>query len=257
MIQTYFKISVCFRMTTDSTQTGHIPIESLLESNNDKDFNIDQLLTTEIVIISQQPLLQFNAINMIPSQIPSMPSRMQSISSHIPEHENRTWNPLGRRRRRRRQRQRRQQRHRQQQERPQQLIRQPQYRRWSSPDHEHEYWERMSFPEFIEENISPALEIYYWETMNLNERQETWEQNHLNELQRQTALEQQDSWDYLEAFAVLKHLTLIQNEREQIHQIHAIENLKAEERQQRYNAEQTQLQQWEQNHFEEHAIEEQ
>ncbi|CAF3812048.1 unnamed protein product [Adineta steineri] len=80
------------------------------------------------------------------------------------------------------------------------------------------------------------------------------EQNHLNELQRQIALEEQDAWDYLEAFAVLEHLTSLQDEREQIQQINAIENLAAEELQQRYNAEQIQLQQWEQNNCEPYAI---
>ncbi|CAF3679606.1 unnamed protein product [Adineta steineri] len=80
------------------------------------------------------------------------------------------------------------------------------------------------------------------------------EQNHLNELQRQIALEEQDAWDYLEAFDVLEHLTSLQDEREQIQQINAIENLAAEELQQRYNAEQIQLQQWEQNNCEPYAI---
>ncbi len=42
-------------MATNSTQTGYTPIESLLESSNDKDSNTDQLLTTQTVIISQQP----------------------------------------------------------------------------------------------------------------------------------------------------------------------------------------------------------
>ncbi|CAF1283484.1 unnamed protein product, partial [Adineta steineri] len=76
----------------------------------------------------------------------------------------------------------------------------------------------------------------------------------LNELQRQIALEEQDAWDYLEAFAVLEHLTSLQDEREQIQQINAIENLAAEKLQQRYNAEQIQLQQWEQNNCEPYAI---
>jgi hypothetical protein len=198
---------------------------------------------------------------MIPSQIPSIPSRIQSISFHVSTYENLTRNQLGRRRRRRRRRRRQQQqrrqRHRPQRERPQQLIRQSRYRRWSSIDREHDYWEWLGFPEFIEENISPALEAYYWETMHPHERQETWEQNHLNQLQRKTALEQQDPWDYLEAFAILEHLTLIQDEIEQIHQINAIENLEAEQLQQRHSTEQIQLQQWQENHLEEYAIEKQ
>ncbi|UJR12967.1 hypothetical protein I4U23_017142 [Adineta vaga] len=244
-------------MTTDSTQTDCTPKESLLESNNDKTFNMDQSLTTDTVIVSQQSIIQFNATNMIPSQIPSMPNRMQLISSH-------TTAQLGRRRRRRRQRQRRQQRQqrqrrRQQHERPQQgrpseLIRLPRYRRWSSSDSERRYWEEMGFPEFIEENLTPVLETYYWETMDPNERREAWEQNHLNELQRNTALDQQDSSDYLEAFAVLEHLQLIEDEIEQTHQIDSIKQLEAEELQRRYNAEQIQLPEWQQNPYEEYII---
>ncbi|CAF3975249.1 unnamed protein product [Rotaria sp. Silwood1] len=200
---------------------------------------------------------------MIPSQIPSMPNRMQSISTHISEYENLTTGQLGRRRRRRRQRQRRQQhreQHRQQQHRQQQhrqqrrqqqhgqrteiqqqqqqQIRYHRYRRWSSFEREEAYWEWIGQSEYMEENISPVLETYNWETMHPNERQEIWEQNHLNELQRNTTPEQQDPWDYLEAFAALEHLRLIQHEIEQNHQINVIEELEAEELQQRHNADQ-------------------
>jgi len=81
----------------------------------------------------------------------------------------------------------------------------------------------------MEENISPVLEAYNWETMDPNERQETWEQNHLNELERNASLEQQDPWDYLEGFALLEHLALIQDEIEQMHQIDAIEKTEEKE----------------------------
>jgi len=118
-------------MSTNSTQIGHIPSESLLESNNDNDSNTDRLLSTEIVTISQQSLIQFNATNVIPSQIPLMPNRTQSISSHVSEYENLTRGQLGRRRRRQRQRQRRQQRRREQ--------RQQQEREWQQ---QHQRWQQ-------------------------------------------------------------------------------------------------------------------
>ncbi len=131
MIQTCFWTSLYFRMSTNSTQIGHIPSESLLESNNDNDSNTDRLLSTEIVTISQQSLIQFNATNVIPSQISLMPNRTQSISSHVSEYENLTRGQLGRRRRRQRQRQRRQQRRREQ--------RQQQEREWQQ---QHQRWQQ-------------------------------------------------------------------------------------------------------------------
>jgi hypothetical protein len=289
MIQICFWVSLYFRMNTNNTQIGHIPTESLVENNNDNDSNIDQLLSSETVIISQQPMIQFNATNMIPSQIPLIPSRIQLVTSHVSQYENPTRRQLGRRRRRQRQRQRRQQgrqeqfqqrerqrqrpyqqrgrqqqrqRQYQQQERQQQRqqlqqeTRSPRYRRWSSLEREQEYWEWIGFPEYMEENISPVLEAYYWETMNPDERQEIWEQNYLNELERNAALEQIDPWDYLEAFAILEHLALIQDQIEQMHHIDEIEKIEEIEQQQQNDAEQIQLQQWEQDQFEGVVIEE-
>ena len=73
-------------MNTNSTQTGDIPSE-LLSENNINTFDLDQLISDEVVVTSQ-PLVQLNTTNMIPSPRQSIPT--------VSEHNNLTIRQLGR-----------------------------------------------------------------------------------------------------------------------------------------------------------------
>ena len=77
--------------------------------------------------------------------------------------------------------------------------------------------------------------------MDPAERQEIWEQNHLNELQRNITLEQEDPWHYLEKCTLPEHSTLIQDEIEQMYMIDQIEKIEEEKLQLQNNVPQIQL----------------
>ncbi len=75
----------------------------------------------------------------------------------------------------------------------------------------------------MEENMSPLLEAYEWEKMDPTERQDRWEQENLNELERTIPFEQQAQLtlvqDELERITSLEQqarLTLLQDELERI-----------------------------------------
>jgi hypothetical protein len=87
------------------------------------------------------------------------------------------------------------------------------------------------FPEDMEENITPLLEAYDWQTMNPMER---WQQEQLIEL---------------EEYPVPQQLELIQEEIEQLNQIEAAQQLQEDEQTERNYHELIQLEQWEQVAF--------
>jgi hypothetical protein len=103
-------------MNMDNSQIGNTPSEQLFK-NNDDTYNLDQLLSVEIVTTSQ-PLIEFNTANMIPSQI--------QLIDNLEENGILTRRQQARRRRRQRQRQRRRENQEalQQQQAPQQQHRQ-------------------------------------------------------------------------------------------------------------------------------------
>ncbi len=213
---------IYFRMTANNSQIGNIPLEPLFGNNENKS-NIDQLIFVEIATTSQ-PLIQFTAANMIPSQI--------SLIPHVPETSNIKIRQEGRRGRRQHRRQRRReqreaaQRRRRRQRRPTELQLQQRHepeqqprrqrsRTWSEIDREQEYWWSIGFPEYMEENLTPLLEAYEWEKMDPKIR---WEQEQLNEL---------------EGFIVSEKLALIDDENEQTRQIELFEKSQEKEQQQR------------------------
>lgn len=79
----------------DNSQIGNTPSEQLFK-NNDDTYNLDQLLSVEIVTTSQ-PLIEFNTANMIPSQI--------QFIDNLADNDLLTRRQQARRRRRHRQRQ--------------------------------------------------------------------------------------------------------------------------------------------------------
>ncbi|CAF1459906.1 unnamed protein product [Adineta steineri] len=194
-------------MTANNSQYGNSPSTPSFE-NNASQSNINLLLLDEIHITNESTL-QFNEINMIPSQMPAI--------SNTLEHSNVTQRRESRRtrRQRRRQRWREQQellRQEQSQEEEQQQQRYYQQQNLQRRQRQHEwYYERRrrrrssyfsehldSFEEPMDELYKwPLLEAYEWEKMDPNER---WEQEQINEL---------------EGFAALEQLILIQDELEQ------------------------------------------
>jgi hypothetical protein len=199
----------------------------LLFGNNENTTNLDQLLAVEIVTTSQ-PLIQFNTTNMIPSQT----QLMHNVSQHYSV----TRRQQARRRRRQRQRQRRREQRQEQQPRsqqnqqPRQQTRGQRSRGWFEIEWDHDNWEYLGYPEYMEENTTPLLEAYDWEKMDPKDR---WEQEHLIEL---------------ENILVQEQSSLIQDELEQLQQIEAVQNLPEEEEQQQNDEQLIQLQQWE-HHF--------
>lgn len=129
---------------------------------------------------------------MIPSQIP--------LIRPVSEHTNLSRRQIGRRRRRQRQRrqQQRQQRPIELQSQYRQQPRRQRFRLWFEDEWDHDNWGRLGYPEYIEENTTPLLEVYDWEKMDPRIR---WEQEQLNEL---------------EGFVVLEQLAQIQDEIELI-----------------------------------------
>ncbi len=158
-------------MTANNTLIGHTPSE-LLFGIYEKTINLDQLLAVEIVTTSQ-PVIQFNTINMLPSQT--------QLIHNVPQHHSVTRRQQGRRRRRQRQRQRQhqrrgqqqqqeqpqrqqnQQQRRQQNQQPQQQARGQRFRGWFEVEWDHDNWEYLGYPEYMEENTTPLLEAYDWE----------------------------------------------------------------------------------------------
>jgi hypothetical protein len=73
-------------MSINNTQPGYIPTDSFIE-NNENESNIDQLLSVEVISLSQPSLaVTFNPINMIPSQtslLSNMPQQNNLLSSHL------------------------------------------------------------------------------------------------------------------------------------------------------------------------------
>ncbi|CAF1515388.1 unnamed protein product [Rotaria magnacalcarata] len=107
-------------MTSNGSQIGNTPLESRFENHGNAS-SIDQLLFAEVQI-TNEPSIELNPTNMIPSQIPI-------IYHHQEQQYIRTRSQEGRRRRRQRQRQRRRERReaiRRQQQQQQQRQRQEQ-----------------------------------------------------------------------------------------------------------------------------------
>jgi hypothetical protein len=60
-------------------------------------------------------------------------------------------------------------------------IKQQRHRTHAKIDREHQYWESVGFPEYMDEaDVNPLLEVYEWEKMDPKER---WEQEQLNEFE--------------------------------------------------------------------------
>ncbi len=67
-------------------------------------------------------------------------------------------------------------------------IKRQRHRTYSEIDREHEYWESVGFPEFMEEaDTNELLEVYEWEKMDPKER---WEQEQLKEFEEITTIVQ-------------------------------------------------------------------
>ncbi|CAF1284684.1 unnamed protein product [Adineta steineri] len=222
-------------MTTNNSQIGNSPSTPSLE-NNASQSNINLLLLDEIHTTNESTL-QFNEINMIPSQIPMLPNPS--------EHDNLTQRQETRRRRRQRQRQRRrerqellrqerlQQQQQQRHHRQRNRQRRQQQHQWLYESRRGHYNDFSEHPNPFEEPMDviynePFLEAYMWGRMDPMER---WEQEQINDL---------------EGFAALEQLILMQDELEQSEQIDRIQRLKEEEEQTKSEQEQSQLKQWEQ-----------
>ena len=153
----------------DNSQVGSIPTESLLE-NNDNYSNIEQFLSDEIIIVSQE-LVSLTMANMIPTQSPRLPNLQEHNNIIRIQHARRgrqqyqqqqqrqqelQWQQRETRQlRRQRQRQRRQQLQweRQQGQRPQEQQQQRQrQRREHQLQEQRQYYERPTFQE-RQENI--------------------------------------------------------------------------------------------------------
>jgi hypothetical protein len=69
----------------------------------------------------------------------------------------------------------------------------------------------------MEENMSPLLEAYEWEKMDPQERQKRWEQENLKQFEGATPFEEH------------AHLTLVQDEMEQLQNIEAAQRIREED----------------------------
>ena len=227
--------------TNNSSQTGHIPSEQIF-ADSTYPSNIDQMLSIELVTTTSQSWVQFNTANMIPSQTQFIPTVQQQNNLTI-RHE-------GRRRRRQRQRQRRRQQRQLEEQQRRQIERQQLQERQRRREQiegqqpttfqpsrilinhalDHDYWESLGFPDYMDEIYDdPLIEAYEWEKIGPKER---WEHEQLNEF---------------EGFAALEQLLLMQDEMEQENQINTMMKIVEEdEKQEEVNQEQfIQLQLWE------------
>ncbi|CAF3550135.1 unnamed protein product, partial [Rotaria sp. Silwood2] len=187
-------------MSTENSQPGHIPSE-LLNTLSVSQSNIDQLLSVGIVTTSQPSSIQFNSTNMI-SNIQEHDHR--TVTQHVGREQRHQQTQARRQpqqqqeRQRLRQQQQQEQRERQRQrqernqrryERWQERVAQRQQERYRQEQEEYEhyaYLQRRSpnFDELMDEILGEReLEEYYLERMTPQDRQEVWEQEHLNELQ--------------------------------------------------------------------------
>lgn len=173
-------------MSTNNSQPGHSPLESLVK-NNVNESNIDQLLSVEASSTSQPSLsVPFNPINMISSQT-SLLSNIQPQNTILSSHQQPFQDT-----RRQAQRQQRTRRY----EDPEEhryigymlrlLERNPERFQQELDEQAHQaYIERRSptFDEMADEILHEReLEEYSLERMTPQARQEIWEQQHMNEL---------------------------------------------------------------------------
>jgi hypothetical protein len=234
-------------MSANSSQIGHTPSETLLQSNQNKS-NIDQLLPEEMIITSQS-LIPFTTTNMIPSQTPGiynvaepdiiltrrqLARRRQRQRRRQRKREQREERRLQQRQQRQQQEQQRlPRRHTRQQryERRQERLRQRQQERGTQPKPQPEHFNhilqyRTSFPRHMNE-FEIQLELAY---TAYRKEQDKWDQEQI--------------WQ-IEGFAVLEQLASLQEEVEQLKQIDAAQKIIEEDQQQRIQEELIQLEQWE------------
>ena len=197
----YFFFLVCLRMSTENSQSGHNPSE-LLNTLNASQSNIDQLLSVATVTTSQQLPIQFNPTNMISNfqehDHGTGPQHTRQDQIHQQTQQRRQQQQQQDERRRLHQEQQEQQRERQRQRRERNQRRyerwqerraqrqQERHRREREEQEHYKYLQQRSpnFDELMDEILGEReLEEYNLERMTLQERQEVWEQEHLNELQ--------------------------------------------------------------------------
>jgi hypothetical protein len=203
-------------MNTNNSQPGHFPSESSFIKNNEDQSNIDQLLSIEILTTSQpssssSSSIQFNPTDMITDiqQHNNVPTRQHARRGQQNQQEFQQRQEQQRQQReeqrRLREEQQRLQQEQQQQQRERQRRRrernQRRYEQWQDriyqreqeryrreqEEQEHDrYLQQRSptFDELMDEILEERqLETYDLERMTPQERQEIWEQEHLNELQ--------------------------------------------------------------------------
>ena len=184
-------------MSINNTQPGYPPTDSFIENNGNVS-TIGQLLSVEVIPTSQPSLsVTFNPINMIPSQT-SLLSNMQQqnnlLSSYQPQFQQMREEQQRLHREQQEQRQLRRQRHHRTPEEHRYIgymlrlgATDPKRFQQELDEQEHQaYLEQRSptFDEFADEILTEReVEEYYFNRMTLQERQEIWEQEHLNQLQ--------------------------------------------------------------------------
>ena len=188
----------------NTSQQGQPPLESFIGDNKENQYNMDQYLSDEIMPRSQ-PMLPLSA---------SIEFRPRNVIANIATHTNVLTRQDTERRqqqqqqqefqtsRQQQQRQQRQEEHqqRQQQQRERQRRRrekqQRRYEQWQESlnkpsrheEYDEEYFKEMMARDPMDEPMDEMfneilLEDYYYETMNPQERQQVWEQDHLAEFQ--------------------------------------------------------------------------
>jgi hypothetical protein len=165
-------------MSTNNSQSGHTPLESLI-LNNENESNINQLLSVEIVNTSQPSSIPFNTTNMIPN--------LQQHANVFERHHTQREHQHPQQFRQRQERQ--QQQEEQQQQRQRQLRRRERrerryeqwhnrvYQRRRQRERDEEYFNEMMNRDPLEEPMEEdyneiLLDTYYYERMNPQERQE-------------------------------------------------------------------------------------
>ena len=145
-------------MAVNNTQIGNTRLEPLFLNSPIND-NLDQLLSVGLQASSQN-LIQFTMTASIPTQIP--------MNSHVRQSSKINSRQEGRRRQRQRRRERQRRKrpnelHLPQRQQLSQQTRNQRSRTWSEMSQEKENWCSIGFEEYLEENITPALEEYDWE----------------------------------------------------------------------------------------------
>ena len=224
-----------FRMTANSTQPSHPPLK-LSEMNTEEDFDIHPPLPVNTTADSQPSSISFNQSDMI-SSAPTGDSRVRNNAEQmnewtteqhtLPTHDTEAFERRQREWRRRQQQRRTpfEQRRRQQNEQPQNT---PVCHR-SPPRYDDQHFGMMNWDP-LEEPMDemynkPLLDVYHYETMNPQARQEAWDQEHLQEMQGLSVpryfAAQPNS---LERYAMALELQLQRDQHEQVMSIYEMQN---------------------------------